>query len=395
MSLSALTGFIGAKSVIAKESRSRKRDASADLGPVGLVGVELTYSMGEDLAFGGGEVGVGGEVGLGVVAGKLYDLAIVGEVGDVEVEGDAALLGSFDVAGAAQLHVFLGNDETVVGLGHDLESVPGVVAELELGHEYAEALVGTSAHAASELVKLRESESLGVFDDHDGGVGHVHAHLDHGGGHEDVRLSAGEELHLVVFGGGFESAMDEGHAIVGEGFAHFFVTLLEGEEVEFLVFLDEGVDDIGLSSLAQLLPHEVVHGLAVALVAHEGGDGFASRGEFVDDAHVEVAIDGHGQCAWDGCGGHHQHMGRHHVFAPQLGTLRHAEAVLLVDDGKAEVVELDGVLDERVRADEDVQLARGEPLVDAVAVAFACGAGEQLHGDADACRQGTDGVEML
>ena len=34
------------------------------------------------------------------------------------------------------------------------------------------------AHAAPELMQLREAKSLGRLDDHHGCVGHVHAHLD-------------------------------------------------------------------------------------------------------------------------------------------------------------------------------------------------------------------------
>ena len=42
--------------------------------------------------------------------------------------------------------------------------------------------------------------------------------------------------------------------------------------------------------------------------------------------------------------------------------LVHAEAVLLVDDGEGEVAEDDVRLEQRVRADKDVDLARGQTL---------------------------------
>ena len=82
------------------------------------------------------------------------------------------------------------------------------------------------------------------------------------------------------------------------------------------------------------------------------GHGFAARRQLVDDGHVEVAIYSHRQRARDGRCGHHQHMGRRHtVLAPQAGTLSHAEAVLFVNDGQSQVVELHGVLDEGMGAD--------------------------------------------
>ena len=49
----------------------------------------------------------------------------------------------------------------------------------------------------------------------------------------------------------------------------------------------------------------------------------------------------------------------------------HAEAVLLVDDDEGEVAEGDIGLEERVRADEDVDLAGRQPLEQ-------CGAGAAL-----------------
>ncbi len=54
------------------------------------------------------------------------------------------------------------------------------------------------------------------------------------------------------------------------------------------------------------------------------------------------------------------------VRAPALGErgpLLDAEAVLLVDDGHREVGELDLALDERVGADGDAHVARGDELV--------------------------------
>jgi hypothetical protein len=54
--------------------------------------------------------------------------------------------------------------------------------------EDAGAFCGAAADASAKLVKLGQAEALGVFDDHHGGVGHVHAHLDHRGGYEDVHV---------------------------------------------------------------------------------------------------------------------------------------------------------------------------------------------------------------
>jgi hypothetical protein len=48
---------------------------------------------------------------------------------------------------------------------------------------------------AAQLVQLRQAQALGVLDDHQAGVGHVDAHLDHRGGHQQLQLAALEGIH--------------------------------------------------------------------------------------------------------------------------------------------------------------------------------------------------------
>ena len=54
-----------------------------------------------------------------------------------------------------------------------------------------------------------------------------------------------------------------------------------------------------------------------------------------------------------------------HVRAPALDEsrpLRDAEPVLLVDHGDREIAEVDLLLDERMRPDDDLRIARGDEL---------------------------------
>ncbi len=44
---------------------------------------------------------------------------------------------------------------------------------------------GAPADPAAQLMELGETEALGMLDDHDGGLGHVDAHLDHRGRYQD------------------------------------------------------------------------------------------------------------------------------------------------------------------------------------------------------------------
>ena len=49
-----------------------------------------------------------------------------------------------------------------------------------------------AAHPAPELVKLRQAKAFRPLDQHNGGVGYVDAHLDHGGGHQDIQVAVAE-----------------------------------------------------------------------------------------------------------------------------------------------------------------------------------------------------------
>ena len=62
----------------------------------------------------------------------------------------------------------------------------------------------------------------------------------------------------------------------------------------------------------------------------------------------------------------------------------HAETVLLVDDGEREIVERDVFLEERVGADQQVDVAEREAIENALALAAALAPGED--GDAR-CRR--------
>ena len=70
----------------------------------------------------------------GGVAGGVEDGGVFVEVGDFEVDGEAALAGAFDVSGTSHFEVFFGELETVVGGAHEFDSLAGFFAEFITGH---------------------------------------------------------------------------------------------------------------------------------------------------------------------------------------------------------------------------------------------------------------------
>ena len=73
-----------------------------------------------------------------------------------------------------------------------------------------------ASDAAAQLVELREAEALGVFDDHQSGVGNVHADFDHGGGDEDLDFVAAELFHHGVFFVVFQAPVQQTDAKFGK-----------------------------------------------------------------------------------------------------------------------------------------------------------------------------------
>ena len=61
-------------------------------------------------------------------------------------------------------------------------------------------------------MELRQSESVGALDHHDGGVRNVDADFDHRGGDQDGDLASLETRHDRFLLRGFEPAMQQGDA---------------------------------------------------------------------------------------------------------------------------------------------------------------------------------------
>jgi hypothetical protein len=90
----------------------------------------------------------------------------------------------------------------------------------------------------------------------------------------------------------------------------------------------------------------------------------AARRQLVDHRDVQVGVVRHRERSRDRCRAHHE-LVRLDSRLPARGEgkpLLDAEAVLLVDDREPEFCELHAFLEERVRADRELDLARGDGL---------------------------------
>src|SRR5581483_1197953 len=98
---------------------------------------------------------------------------------------EAALLLAQEFAGTAQLKIGLGDFEAVVGFFKDGEALAGFWI-FGGSDEDAMRIVRATANAPAQLMELGEAETLGVLDEHDGGIGNVEADFDERRGEEDV-----------------------------------------------------------------------------------------------------------------------------------------------------------------------------------------------------------------
>src|SRR5271165_1025390 len=90
-------------------------------------------------------------------------------------------------------------------------------------------------------------------------------------------------------------------------------------------------------------------------------DGSAAGRKLVEDGDVEIAIERERERARDGRGGQHEnvrHVAVARGFVHEAFTLKDAEAMLLVDGNEAKAREVDLVFDQRVRANDELCLAR-------------------------------------
>ncbi len=160
------------------------------------------------------EVGVGGGEVAGVAAGKVEEFGVAREGGGAE-GGKAGLPSAEDLAHAADLEVAFGDEEAVGRFEHGAKACGGI-GGARVGEEDAEGRARAPADAATELVELREAEAIGVFNDHERGIGNIDADFDDGGADEGVKGAGAEAGHHGVALGVVEATVECGEGEVLE-----------------------------------------------------------------------------------------------------------------------------------------------------------------------------------
>ena len=193
---------------------------------------------------------------------------------------------------------------------------------------------------------------LGVFNDHDRGVGHIHAHLDDRGGDEGVQPPGLEILHDGGFLLGLELAVHQAHPPLGQqGLGNVLIIAFDGIQPAVRRFLDGGADDIYLPPGVDLPVQKAVQRSPLFAGDAPGLDRLAARRKLIQNGDVQVAVDQQAQRAGDGGSAHDQQVGVLGLFG-QHPALADAKAVLLVHHGQAQPGKFHALAEDGVGADD-------------------------------------------
>ena len=141
-----------------------------------------------------------------------------------------------------------------------------------------------------------------------------------------------------------------------------------GLEVGLLRLVDHRIDDVALASLLELSIDELQHARARRLAAERRRDRTTAGRPLVEHAEIEIAVERERERSRNRRRRHQQHVRRLALRAERLALL-HAESVLLVDRGEAELRERRRLLHQRMRADDERRLRRREPRGDRLSLA--------------------------
>ena len=184
------------------------------------------------------------------------------------------------------------------------------------------------------------------------GRGHVDAGFDDGRAQQQVVALGDEVAHDALQLALGHLAVGDGNARFGQDFFQLNAAVFDGVHLV--------VQKVNLPAALEFAQHGFADD-AAAFVAHEGLDGQPPLRGGGDHAQVAQALQRHAQGARNRRGREGEHV---HFSAQLLHLLlvAHAEAVFLVDDEQAQVLELRFFAQQFVRAHDDVHRAIGHAL---------------------------------
>jgi len=219
-----------------------------------------------------------------------------------------------------------------------------------------------------------------VLHDHDRGVRNVDTDLDHGRGDEDVERARAERPHHGFLLGRLQLPVQQADTQSRELVVAQTLVLGRGRlRLDLVRTLDQRTDDVGLTTAVDLAAESAVGGGAAERrrVHDLGSDRRAAGRELAELGPIEIAVHKHGCGAGNGRGGHDEDV-RVVALAPEQRALLDAEPMLLVDHDEPEPPVPHVPEQQRVRPDDDVDLAACQTGGEPAPTGSARSVGEQL-----------------
>ena len=247
------------------------------------------------------------------------------------------MLGEADeFAGASSEQVLFGYLEAVAGGLEDAQAVNDLRG-LAPGEEYTMSLGAAARDAAAQLVQLGKAEALRVEDNHRGGVGYVHAHLDDRSADEDLDFPGAEACHHVFALLGPHLAMNEAQRRVisrqlSQLIAQALIHLCRRLRIDLAALRHQRAHDVRLMARREFFDHHFQSEVPLRMRQQLCGDGLAARRQFVNHRDVKLTVESERQRPGDRRRRHHYHV-RAEALCRKGGPLLQPEAVLLIYDG--------------------------------------------------------------
>ena len=107
-------------------------------------------------------------------------------------------------------------------------------------------------------MKLRQAKAFGILNDHDRSIGHIYPDFDDRSRHKYLRFILDKALHLRIFLRSLHLAVHLAHLVFGKSFAHVQISVFQVLDVHLLAFLNQGIDNVCLPALLELLTDKSV-----------------------------------------------------------------------------------------------------------------------------------------
>ncbi len=156
-------------------------------------------------------------------------------------------------------------------------------------------MAGTTAaaHASAQLVQLRQPQPLRVLDHHQAGVGHVHAHFDYRGRHQQCNLAAFEGRHHGSFLGGLHAPVHQADLQPWQGFTQQFGRGFGCLRLQRVTLLDQGAHPVGLAPAGAGAGNAGDNLFAALAVDQHRGHRLAARRQLINDREIQVGVGDH------------------------------------------------------------------------------------------------------